>query len=322
MDARENALRIVNFDSPERVVGGLPCHSLQYRGCNHEAYDGSGQDCPVGTEWESVWGVGWRKEQEGVMGFPQKHPIPTPADLRNYTWPDPDDERIAGKIRQDAEAFGGGDAFLSGSHRATLWERTYVLVGMENAMVYFYTEPDFMRDVLHRVMDFDLAIAHQYAEHGVEVAGLGDDLGSQSGPLLGPDIVHEFLVPEYRRLFAFYKERDVLITFHSCGHIEWMLDTFMELGVDVLNPVQATANDLQVVRDKTRGRMALQGGVSTGLVMSGPPETIEEEVAKAIRLLGRDGGYFCAPDQGMPFPRAHREAFERAREESGTYPIV
>lgn len=164
----------------------------------------------------------------------------------------------------------------------------------------------------HEGMDFDLPIARHYVKVGVEMVHMGDDLGTQSGPLLGPRILEEFLVPEYRRLFDFYKRCGVLVTFHSCGNIESVVETFMDLGVDVLNPVQATANDLDRVRKMTQGRMALQGAVSSALIMEGPPERIAAEVRKRIRQLGRGGGYFCGPDQGMPFPRAHIDALHDA----------
>jgi len=322
MTDKENALRIIRFDRPERVVGGPPACGLAYRGCNHEGYEGGGHDCPVGTTWTDIWGTVWRKELDGVMGFPRHHPIADPKSLRSYQWPDPDDERIIGKVHKAAEAFQGGDAFLSGSHRETLWEKSYMLASMETMMVAFRTEPNFARDILHRVMDWQLGIAKHYLKVGVEMAGLGDDLGTQRGPLLSPDIVAEFLVPEYRRLFDLYKSKGVIIGFHSCGCIEWMLETFMRVGVDILNPVQATANDLERVRAATQGRMALQGGVSTAAIMAGPPEVIEAEVRRRLWQLGRDGGYFCSPDQGMPFPPAHIEAFRRAVEVHGRYPLA
>jgi uroporphyrinogen decarboxylase len=321
MTDKENALRIIRFDHPERVVGGPPTHGLAYLGCNHEGYEGGGHDCPVGTTWTDIWGTVWRKELEGVMGFPRHHPLADPTNLKSYKWPDPNDERICGRIYKQAEAFQGGDLFLSGSHRETLWEKSYMLAGMETMMVAFRTEPNFARDVLHRVMDWQLGIAQHYLKVGIEIAGLGDDLGTQRGPLLSPDIVQEFLVPEYRRLFGLYRQKGVLIGFHSCGKIDWMLETFMDLGVNILNPVQATANDLEKVRAITQGRMALQGGVSTGTIMAGPPEAIEAEVRQRLWQLGRDGGYFCSPDQGMPFPQGHLGAFRQAVAAYGRYPI-
>jgi uroporphyrinogen decarboxylase len=95
----------------------------------------------------------------------------------------------------------------------------------------------------------------------------------------------------------------------------------MDLGVDVLNPVQATANDLQFVRERTQGRMALQGGISSGLVVAGPVERIRNEVRQRIQQLGQHGGYFCCPDQGMPWPEEHIQALREAVEEYGTYPL-
>jgi len=322
MTAKENALRIIRFDHPERVVGGPPSYGIHYQGCNHEAFVGGGHDCPVGTAWVDVWGTHWRKELDGVMGFPRVHPIADMANLKSYAWPDPNDERICGRVYAMAEKFPGGDLFLSGSHRETLWEKSYMLASMETMMVAFHAEPGFAREMLRRVMDFQLGIAAHYLKLGIAIAGLGDDLGTQRGPLLGPDIVEEFLVPEYERLFSLYRERGALIAFHSCGKIDWMLDTFMRLGVDILNPIQASANDLGGVRAVTQGRMALQGGISTKILMDGPPERIEDEVRRRIWQLGRDGGYFCSPDQGMPFPKAHSEALQQAVERFGKYPLA
>ncbi len=320
MDAKENALRIIRFDHPGRVQRRAPTHTLCYHGCNHEGFDGGGDDSPVGSTWVDIWGTTWHKIQEGVMGLPIGNPLAKVEDLERYQWPDPNDERICGSLYQAAKD-APKDLFLAGSHRDTLWEKAYMLVGMEALMVYFYTEPGFVRQVLHRIMDFHLGIAQHYVRLGVEFVEFTDDLGTQNGPLLGTRIVSEFLVPEYRRLFDFYKGRGILIGFHSCGHVESMLDMFMELGVDVLNPVQATANDLDRVRARTQGRMALQGGVSSATVMAGPPERIVSEVRQRLWQLGRDGGYFCGPDQGMPYPQEHLDALQGAIDRYGRYPL-
>jgi len=325
VNAKENALRIIRFDDPERVTGGPPVFSVKYRGNDHEGYRGGGHDCPVGAEWTDIWGVRWRKIAAGVMGFHVGHPLEKPEDLADFTPPDPDDERVCGLIYEMADAFKNDpdrdQKFLGGRHRETLLEKANTLLGMEALFVAFKAEPNFVKDVFRMVMDFHLGIAKHYANAGIEYAGLGDDLGTQVGSLVGPDIIDEFFVPEYRRLFRFYKARGVLIGFHSCGCIEGVLDTFMDLGVDVLNPVQASANDLDNVRANTQGRMALQGGVSTAIIMDGPPERIAAEVRRRLWQLGRGGGYFCGPDQGLPFPEEHIAALERAREEYGKYPL-
>ena len=323
MTDRDNALRIMHFDHPERVTGGIPAYGISYFGCNHESFDGMGHDSPVGSQWTDIWGTVWHKEHAGVMGFPRGNPLADVSALTSYQWPDAHDPNIHGQIyRMAAEYQRSSDTFLCGHHRDTLWEKAYMLVGMENMMEYLYSEPDFAREVLRHIMDFQLGIAEHYLSVGVEMVSCGDDLGTQIAALLNPRIVEEFFLPQYRRLFRLYQSHQVIITFHSCGHIEPFLEMFMQLGIDVLNPVQATANDLARVRQRTAGRMALQGGVSSALVMAGPEEAIIQEVRRCLWLLGRDGGYFCSADQGMPFPQAHIDALNQAIAQYGQYPLT
>ena len=254
---------------------------------------------PVESVWMDIWGTEWHREHDGVMGFPQVNPLANlTADLAAYAWPNPEDERIISQAHEQAKGWNREKTFLCGSHRDTLWEKCYMLVGMENAMCGFYSEPEAMREVLHRIMDFQLGIARHYLNLGVEMVSMSDDLGTQCGLLLSPALIEEFLVPEYRRLFTLYRAHGVLVNFHSCGHIEPALDVFMDLGVDILNPAQSTANNLDGVRTRTAGRMALQGGISSGLIAAGPIPAIRAEVRRRIWQLGRDGGYFCGPVVG------------------------
>jgi uroporphyrinogen decarboxylase len=322
MTPRENALEILRFGKPEYVMPCPPQHGIAYFGCNHEGFDGGGHHLPVGAQWTDIWGTVWHREHEGVMGFPRGTPLADlPAALKTYRWPDPDDPRIVQMIYDQAKGWNRSEKFLCGRHRDTLWEKCYMLVGMDNAMCYFYTEPEAMREVLHRIMDFQLGIAKHYLKLGVEMIAGGDDMGTQCALLLSPQIIQEFLVPEYRRLFQLYKKQNVLIGFHSCGHVIPMLETFIELGIDVLNPIQATANDLDEFRRLTQGRMALQGGVSSKVIVSGPVSAIRAEVAQRLWQLGRNGGYFCCQDQGMPWPKEHFEAMTQAVAELGRYPL-
>jgi hypothetical protein len=96
---------------------------------------------------------------------------------------------------------------------------------------------------------------------------------------------------------------------------------FMNLGVNLLNPIQASANDLDRLRQITQGRMALRGGVSSATIMEGPQERIVAEVRQRILQLGNQGGYVCQPDQALPFPAAHLEAFHEAVDCYGRYPL-
>lgn len=322
MTEKENALEIIRFGKPEKIVWHIPEYNLTYLGCNHESFDGIGDNCPAGTHWKDIWGTVWHKEHDEFMGLPEICPLDEPEKLRGYRWPDPADERIVAQTYRQREKFDPkSDVFINGRHRDTLWEKAYMLVGMENMMVYFYTEPDFAKEILHNIMDFQLGIAKLYVENGVEVVRLGDDLGGQCSLLMSREIIQEFLVPEYRRLIQFYKERGVIVEFHSCGCVQDMLDIFMDMGVDVLNPIQASANDLARIRRETDGKLCLRGGISTGLIANGTPEQIEADVRDKIALLGRNAGYFCSPDQKIPWSDENYAVFTRALEKWGRYPL-
>lgn len=256
------------------------------------------------------------------MGYPIHHPLREINALRTYRWPDPDDPRIYEPIYRQAEGRLDADTFLCGSHRNLLLEKAEKLVGMEDLLLYFYTEPEFVRELLHRYMDFQLGIARHYLALGIEMISCSEDLGTQSSTLIGPALWREFLLPEYKRLLEPYKQRGIIIEFHSCGHIRPFVEPLMELGVDILNPVQATANDLNELRQVTQGRMALHGGVRSDLILNGPTEAIEREAWTRMWQLGREGGYFCDQDQHMNFPPSHRAALRKAVDQHGWYPLI
>ena len=319
---RENLLRVLSGDHPEYVPTTIPCFGLGYVGGNHEALDGSGGDAsPAGARWVDIWGVGWHKALPEVMGLTESYPLADITQLDRYACPDPFDPRICHPIHAAVLDFDRARLFLVGGHRNVLFEQAYKLVGMEALFIAFYEEPEAVKTLLHRIIDFHLGLARQYVARGVEWAFMGDDLGHQHGLLFSREILEEFFVPEYRRLFAYYRAHGVRINFHSCGRIQDISEVLIDLGVDVLNPVQATANDLALLRARTQGQLTLQGAIPSHVVAEGPVERIRAEVREKIHLLGKEGGYICCPDQAMPTPAEHLQALQDAVQEFGRYPV-
>ena len=313
MTLREIVENTLNFNNSDKIIGGVPLYMLEYFGVNHESFDGIDHNCSVGTKWTDIWGTTWCKEHDGVMGFPREAPVNSYEKLSQYIPPNAKDPLIYQSIYDKfADYKKSDDYFLGGSHRDTLWEKAYMIVGMENIMIALNENPDFAKSIFKMIMDFQIGIAHHYLKCGVEFVFMSDDLGTQQGPLISPEIVNTMLLPEYKRIFNLYKENGVKIIFHSCGNIEAFMEMFMDLGVDVLNPVQATANNLERIRDIAFGKMSLQGGISSAVVMAGPISRIYEEVKEKIDLFKGQGGYFCSIDQGMPFPDEHLKAFFKA----------
>jgi len=317
----ENFYATVRFLKPERITTSSPTYGLHYKGCYHEDANGIAHDRPKGESWQDIWGVGWHKDLDGVMGFPRMHPL---ADLNlvdAYPFPNADDPALYGAIFEGKQRFleEGKDKthILSGANTDTLWERAYMLVGMEDLMAYFYTDPELVHRLLDRILAFQMRIAEHYVKAGIKVAGLSDDMGTQNSLLLGEKLFDTFFMPRYAQLIDYYRKNDVLISFHSCGHIQPLISRFIDLGITILNPVQATANDLDALRRETQGKMVLHGGVDSQVVMEGTEEEVAACVKKRLRQLGRQGAYICCPDQGLPYPKRNLDALSRTVERYG-----
>lgn len=312
MTNRERTLKTLKYEKTDFIPSGLPLHGISYFGCDHQGLDGN-EWGGANTKWTDMFGVYWEKQFADIMGMPLGHPLAETGALKTYKFPNADDPKIIDKLYNEADLYVKGcDAFLCGSHRDTLWEKAYMLVGMENFMCYMHEEPEYAREVLHRITDFQLSVAKHYLNAGVEFVSMSDDLGMQNTLLIDKAMIYEFFVPEYKRLFDLYKSHNVKINFHSCGKINDLIPMFIELGVDVLNPVQATANDFELLKKLCYKKIALYGGVSSSVIAGGTREEIFARVKSAIDVLGEKGGYFCAIDQGMPFPPENLDYFNEA----------
>ena len=307
MTPKENLLRVLRFDHPECVPTGIPAYCLSYVGAGH------------GARWQwRRWlarrlalarhlGRGLaRKGCRTSWGCPSL-PARRSAPGGHLPLPDPLDPRICGRIHADPMEFDREQLFLGGAHRDTLFEQAYMLVGMENLMVAFYDQPVAVKALLHRIIDFHLGLARQPAK-GVEWAFVGDDLGHQSGLLFCRAILEEFFVHEYRRLFSFYRSTACASASTPVGACRRSSTSSSTWASTMLNPVQATANDL-LVRAHA-GQMTLQGAIPSHVVQEGPVERIRAEVRRRSRCWGATAAIFAPPIRPA-VPGGAPEAFSR-----------
>ena len=319
MNAKENLLEAIRFGNPEWVPCSrdLPIARVGFFGVNPE------DNRPQGAElWTDLWQVRHHQEQEGIMPFPEYHPLAHMDDWNEYQWPDPHDPALYVQAKSHlAKISDRQTVIVSGSHRSTLLERAWKLVGMENLFMLLLTDKKRANWLLDHIIEFQLGVAEEYLRLGVDSAALGDDHGTQLSVYMNPELFRSYFKPRYKLLIDLYKTRGCLINFHSCGNIIDLVPDFIDLGIDILNPIQATALDLPRLRKITDGKMALQGGVSTATVLQGPAQRIQEEVRDRIQCLAQKGGYICGPDQGFPYPPEHIRHLEEAVEHHGAYPL-
>jgi uroporphyrinogen decarboxylase len=314
MTPRENLLRAIRYREPDYVPRGNEGVMVGV------AYEGNFRIAC----WTDAWGTRWETTRGDMVPFPKGNPLPDLRRVDEYVVPDPHalldaDTTLADRVARipDREA-----KLVFGQQTYFVFERAWALTGLDSFLAAFHEYPDELRELLRRIADYNIAVFERYIELGVDGVGFSEDLGTQRALMISPDLFRGFIKPEYARIFAPVKAAGKLVNFHSCGCVQDIIEDLIEVGVDILNPVQARANDLSLMKQKAQGKMALMGGIDTQhVLMLGTPYDVEAEVKRVLGILAPGGGYIIGPDQGMPFPPENIEALWRAAEKWGTYPL-
>lgn len=250
------------------------------------------------------WGITWRRTPGNDYFEIIEPPLKgaTVDDLERYPWPDvANPSRFAGmkakaKAIQDA---GYAVVALSG---VSVFEYCYMLRGVERWLTDLAANPDFALALLRKVADLQRAAAIRLMEEAgehIDVVVTGDDLGSQKGPLLSPKMYRRMIKPLHAEILAAIKSRTkAKIFYHSDGNIYTLLNDLIEIGVDLLNPVQVSAGDMgdtARLKKEFGDRLAFCGAIDTQDVLPhGTPEDVRREVRRRIKDLGPGGGYILA----------------------------
>jgi uroporphyrinogen decarboxylase len=177
----------------------------------------------------------------------------------------------------------------------SLYERAWTLRGMENLMMDFIENPGFVRELLRAIADYNIAQVRHALDFDIDGVYFGDDWGQQHGLQMGPDLWHEFIEPELKRMYATVREGGKAVFIHSCGDVDELFDDLIADGVNCFNPFQPEVMDVHDLVRRYRRKLTFFGGLSTQRTL--PYGTTAEVRAETRRLieLGRDGGYILAP---------------------------
>ncbi len=170
-----------------------------------------------------------------------------------------------------------------------------MLRGFENALVDPYLdEPQFclLRD---RIVQFNMALIDQWLERGVHAVFFSDDWGSQRSLLMDPSDWRRYYKPSYQAMFERVRRGGAHVWMHLCGNIEAILPDLIEIGLNVLNPVQPQAMDVRRLSREFGGHVCFNGGVDVqGTLITGTPDAVRREVHELVDLFGRfHGGYIA-----------------------------
>ncbi len=245
-----------------------------------------------GDKVRDAFGVVWDRSVDKDIGMVVS-PQLTEPDLSAYRFPDPRGEIFFGDaprlLAQHPDCF---RVFPIGF---SLYERAWTLRGMENLMMDFIENPDFVRRLLRAIADFNLAqIAHALT-YDIDAIYFGDDWGQQQGLQMGPGLWHEFIAPELKRMYGAVRAAGKQVFIHSCGDVDELFDDLIAAGVNCFNPFQPEVMAVADLMRRHHGRLVFHGGLSTQRTL--PYGTVADVRAETRRLLeyGRDGGYILSP---------------------------
>ncbi len=242
----------------------------------------------------TVFGV----ERTGLgYGQPMSHPLAraTLREIHGYAWPDPAWMDVSG-IRDDAEAYEGRYAILGGDW-SPFWHDLIDLFGMETLCLKMYDEPEAVDAVLQHLVDYYAAVSQRTfdaAAPALDIFFLGNDLGSQRGPLISEAMFRRFLQPHLRRLVDLGHAYGLKVMMHCCGGFIELIPALVEIGMDGLHAVQPSCRGMDLARLKAEfgNKILFNGAIdSHHVLIDGTPEFVRQKTREVLQVMMPGGGY-------------------------------
>jgi len=246
--------------------------------------------------YQDYFGVVWDRSIDKDIGDVKGCLLPEPT-IANYQFPDPHDPRFFADIELSITA--KPDLFRVFQIGFSLYERAWTLRGIENLLMDFYINPEFVDELLDAICDFNIAQIQKAVTYEIDAVTFGDDWGQQNGLIMGYDLWKQFIYPRLQRMYKAVRDGGKFVMIHSCGDVDELFDDLIDAGVNCFNPFQPEVMDIYDLLPRNRGRLSFHGGLSIQKTL--PYGTVEEVIAESQKLLelGKDGGYIFSPSHSV-----------------------
>lgn len=242
------------------------------------------------THWIDEWGTGWSDDGHGAK--PDSHPLIEGYQLlENYRFPNPN---LADRFHDvDRRLNQRGDRYVLASVWFSLFERLWMLRGFDNILMDPYLDELNFYRLRDRIVEYNLAIIDRWLARKIDGIFFSDDWGSQRALLIRPDDWRKLYKPSYQKLFDRVRSGGAQVWMHLCGNITAILPDLIDIGLNVLNPVQPQAMDVKLLSREFGGKVCFYGGIDVqGTMIHGSPKEVKNEVNELIDLFGKfNGGY-------------------------------
>ncbi len=216
-----------------------------------------------------------------------------------HPWPTTDwfDYAAIPDIIKDLQV--GGPYSLLASN-GNIFESSWFLRGFEQIFLDMALQPEVAHTIFTKVTDFFIAHFTRLLEAAggeIDLVFTADDVAGQEGMLMSPEMWEEQIKPFHARLNQAIHNFGARVIYHSCGSVMPVVPGFIDMGVDILNPLQFTAENMnpKSMKELHGGQIAFEGGVSVQRTLLGTQEEVREEVEELVHILGNGGGYILGP---------------------------
>jgi len=300
----ERLHRELGTRSHRDLLNRLKCDIVDLRGVVDPAYRGP---VPLSRELgdgvhENVWG--WRQKVVQTATGPEKQFVDfalaeatSVEDIERHPWPSPDSFyflHFAARLDEWKD-------FAVMASGASVFQHATFLRRIDNLLMDMVVEPDMAHALMDRFTDFYVAYFDRVldaADGRIDILRVADDLGTQQSLFVGPDLFRRFVKPRLKKLIDMAHSHAVKVLFHSCGAIRPLIEDLIEIGIDILDPLQAAADGMEAegLKDDFGDRICLHGGICTQFLLpQGTPDEVSREVRRRVAILGEGGGYILSP---------------------------
>ncbi|MBA7697561.1 hypothetical protein ES703_106228 [subsurface metagenome] len=259
-----------------------------------------------------IWGVKRKKVNWGRGSYLEviESPLREATNVReieNHSWPSVEDFDYQSISRQcskykDLAIILTGDRLTT---RASVFKLAMYLRGMDKFLMDLVLSPKLVEALVGKLLEFHLEHNRrifQAAAKEIDIFMLGDDFGTENGLLLSPSTFRRFFKPALRCLIDLAKKFNLKTMIHSCGGVREIIPDFIEMGLDILNPIQIPAQgmDPQELKEEFGKDICFHGSIDVQKELPfRTPEEIRKIVRSRINILGEDGGFILAPSHNL-----------------------
>jgi uroporphyrinogen decarboxylase len=257
----------------------------------------------AGDPYTDEWGITWKsapyETPYGTGHYTEMiaHPLSEESALSQYHPPDPNRPELYDDAAWTLEHF-KDEYWIAGVTVTTIWETAWALRGYDRMLSDLVVNPDLAEAILDIPFRYHLTAAKKLVEMGVDMIWIGDDVGAQRSMLISPRHWRKFLKPRMAEFIGALKAINprVKVAYHSDGTIMPIIPELIEIGLDILNPIQPMCMDPAELKRLYGDRLCFWGAIDEQETLPfGTPEGVRDEVIARLKTIGKGGGLIIGP---------------------------